>query len=128
MVSSVSESGYEASAVLRADGTDEPAAPPKKFKASEPLRITMGVGTALGLRAVSYAADSRHHSARPEMSPLATVAVALARLPNDIRGFGPVKEKSVAAAQEQKKELLAQFAKPAGTGKSNRRKQTEPAE
>jgi indolepyruvate ferredoxin oxidoreductase len=55
-------------------------------------------------------------------------AVALARLPDDIRGYGPVKEKSVAAAQEKKAELLAQFTKPAGTARTAKRKQAEPAE
>jgi indolepyruvate ferredoxin oxidoreductase len=36
-------------------------------------------------------------------------AVALARLPETIRGYGPVKERSVAQARARQKELLAAF-------------------
>ncbi len=39
-------------------------------------------------------------------------ASALARLPDEIRGFGPVKEASVVKAEEKKRDLLAQFEKP----------------
>ncbi len=39
-------------------------------------------------------------------------AVALARLPDEIRGYGPVKEKAIHKAEEQKKALLAQFRNP----------------
>jgi len=33
-------------------------------------------------------------------------------IPNNIRGYGPVKETAVANAQEMRKELLAAFANP----------------
>jgi indolepyruvate ferredoxin oxidoreductase len=36
-------------------------------------------------------------------------AVALARLPESIRGYGPVKERSVAAAMAKRGELMAAF-------------------
>ena len=36
-------------------------------------------------------------------------ALALARLPLDIRGFGPVKAKAAAAAARRREELLAAF-------------------
>ena len=36
-------------------------------------------------------------------------AVALARLPETIRGYGPVKERSVAAAKAKRGELMAAF-------------------
>ena len=36
-------------------------------------------------------------------------AIALARLPEGIRGYGPVKDRSVAAAQAKRAELLAEF-------------------
>ncbi|MCB1423954.1 MAG: indolepyruvate ferredoxin oxidoreductase family protein, partial [Nitratireductor sp.] len=39
-------------------------------------------------------------------------AVALARIPDEIRGYGPVKEKSVEKAEKNKAALLAQFANP----------------
>jgi indolepyruvate ferredoxin oxidoreductase len=39
-------------------------------------------------------------------------AVALANLPETIRGFGPVKEKSIAAARQTQAELLAAFRDP----------------
>jgi indolepyruvate ferredoxin oxidoreductase len=38
-------------------------------------------------------------------------AIALARLPETIRGYGPVKERSVAQARARQKELLAAFDK-----------------
>lgn len=38
------------------------------------------------------------------------VAVELARLPEQIRGFGHVKERSVVAAEEKRKQLLERFA------------------
>ncbi len=40
-------------------------------------------------------------------------AVALAALPDQIRGFGPVKDANRVKAMEQRKELLAAFARPA---------------
>jgi indolepyruvate ferredoxin oxidoreductase len=47
------------------------------------------------------------------LSGLAThnrdAAVALARLPETIRGYGPVKERSVAAAKAKRGELMAAF-------------------
>jgi len=52
-------------------------------------------------------------------------ANALARLPDDIRGFGPVKEASVKKAKESKADLMAQFMKPASKKSS---KSAEPAE
>ncbi len=56
-------------------------------------------------------------------------AVALARLPDEIRGFGPVKKKAVEKTQSMKNELLTQFNSPKQAGK-NRKKatQSEPAE
>lgn len=39
-------------------------------------------------------------------------ATALARIPEDIRGFGPVKELSINKAAEKKTDLLSQFMKP----------------
>lgn len=53
-------------------------------------------------------------------------AVALARLPDQIRGFGPVKEKSVKAAEKTKPDLWKQFNNPA-TVKAGA-KVAEPAE
>ena len=55
-------------------------------------------------------------------------AVALARLPDDIRGFGPVKEASVKKVEATKADLMNQFssAKPATPGK--KAKAAEPAE
>ena len=55
-------------------------------------------------------------------------ANALARLPNDIRGFGPVKEASVKKAEESKADLMAQFLKPASTSDQMNSKSAEPAE
>ncbi len=44
------------------------------------------------------------------------VAVALAGLPEKIRGYGHVKERHLAAAEKERTELLARFdAPPAGT-------------
>jgi indolepyruvate ferredoxin oxidoreductase len=40
-------------------------------------------------------------------------ALALASLPETIRGFGPVKDRSIAAAKEKRAELLAAFRNPA---------------
>ena len=55
-------------------------------------------------------------------------AVALAKLPDEIRGFGPVKETSVKKAEAAKADLVAQFSstKPAKPGK--KAKAAEPAE
>ena len=55
-------------------------------------------------------------------------ANALARLPNDIRGFGPVKEASVKKAEESKADLMAQFLKPASASDQMTSKSAEPAE
>lgn len=55
------------------------------------------------------------------------VAASLARLPNDIRGFGPVKEASVEKAKEAKKTLLDQFANPPAR-KTEKATEAEPAE
>ena len=44
-------------------------------------------------------------------------AVALARIPDEIRGYGPVKEKSVEKAEKNKAALLAQFANPPAEAK-----------
>ncbi|GGE52951.1 MFS transporter [Agaricicola taiwanensis] len=41
-----------------------------------------------------------------------SIAVALASLPDKIRGFGPVKAQNVAKAEAEKKALLAQFRNP----------------
>jgi indolepyruvate ferredoxin oxidoreductase len=41
------------------------------------------------------------------------VAVKIASVPDQIRGFGPVKDKSIAAAQQRTSELLAEFRSPA---------------
>jgi len=37
------------------------------------------------------------------------IATSLASLPQDIRGFGPVKDAAIAQVEEKKKELLEQF-------------------
>ncbi|MEL7430010.1 MAG: indolepyruvate ferredoxin oxidoreductase family protein, partial [Pseudomonadota bacterium] len=55
------------------------------------------------------------------------VAASLARLPNDIRGFGPVKEASVEKAREAKKTLLDQFASPPAR-EAEKATEAEPAE
>jgi indolepyruvate ferredoxin oxidoreductase len=49
------------------------------------------------------------------------IAVALARLPDEIRGYGPVKELSIRRVAAQKQDLLARFRNPEG-GKSSSRK------
>ncbi|MDP2822286.1 MAG: indolepyruvate ferredoxin oxidoreductase family protein [Sulfuritalea sp.] len=41
-------------------------------------------------------------------------AVALARIPEIIRGYGPVKERSIAQARARQKELMADFDQPSG--------------
>ncbi len=51
-------------------------------------------------------------------------ALALARIPDEIRGFGPVKAKSIVKAEEVKANLLKQFEKP----ESENLEKTEPAE
>ncbi|MCG6856879.1 MAG: indolepyruvate ferredoxin oxidoreductase family protein [Salaquimonas sp.] len=55
-------------------------------------------------------------------------AVALASLPDEIRGYGPVKETAVTRAEKAKKDLLAKFRSPSSRTSSNRAKATEPAE
>jgi len=40
------------------------------------------------------------------------VALELARLPDDIRGFGHVKERNLQAAQTRRAELLRQYREP----------------
>ncbi len=56
-------------------------------------------------------------------------AVALARLPDEIRGFGPVKEKAVNKAKEMQADLLLQFEsptkQPAGAQKQPKREAAE---
>lgn len=51
-------------------------------------------------------------------------AVALARIPNEIRGFGPVKAKAIEKAEKMKADLLNQFEKP----DLIKTKEAEPAE
>jgi len=55
-------------------------------------------------------------------------ASAIARVPDDIRGFGPVKEAAFKKAEVKKKDLLAQFEKPASEKKSGKSTEVEPAE
>ena len=55
-------------------------------------------------------------------------ASAIARLPDEIRGFGPVKEQAFKKAEEKKKNLLEQFSKPNTQNKSGRTTEAEPAE
>lgn len=55
-------------------------------------------------------------------------AVALARLPDEIRGFGPVKEISVAKAEEKRASLLEQFKNPTAEPAGTKSDATEPAE
>ncbi len=55
-------------------------------------------------------------------------ANALARLPNDVRGFGPVKEASIEKMEIQKKDLLAQFERPSQSKASDSATVAEPAE
>jgi indolepyruvate ferredoxin oxidoreductase len=45
-------------------------------------------------------------------------AVALASLPDDIRGYGPVKEQAIKTAAENQTNLLEQFANPKAETKS----------
>ena len=40
------------------------------------------------------------------------IAVKIAQLPDQIRGYGPVKEKAMAEAKTMRAELLQQFANP----------------
>ena len=54
-------------------------------------------------------------------------AVALAKVPDEIRGFGPVKEQSLKKAEKLKGDLLRQFDNPASAGKA-KSKAAEPAE
>ncbi len=55
-------------------------------------------------------------------------ASAIARLPDEIRGFGPVKEQAYKKAEDKKKNLLEQFSKPNTQNKSGRTTKAEPAE
>lgn len=55
-------------------------------------------------------------------------AGAIARIPDDIRGFGPVKEAAFKKAEEKKRDLLVQFEKPASQGKQSETTAAEPAE
>jgi indolepyruvate ferredoxin oxidoreductase len=58
-----------------------------------------------------YVGDLRTVAAGLSRENLGT-AVALAELPDQIRGFGPVKDANRAKAQAQRDELLAAFARP----------------
>jgi len=55
-------------------------------------------------------------------------ASAIARVPDDIRGFGPVKEEAYKKAEAKKKDLLLQFEKPPAQNKSGKTTEVEPAE
>ncbi|MEM9278779.1 MAG: indolepyruvate ferredoxin oxidoreductase family protein [Pseudomonadota bacterium] len=55
-------------------------------------------------------------------------ATALARLPDEIRGFGPVKELSVKKSKDKKADLMAQFEKPDTDKKTKKAAKAEPAE
>ncbi len=55
-------------------------------------------------------------------------ASAIARIPDDIRGFGPVKEEALKKAKTKQKNLLQQFEKPLTQNKSGRTTKAEPAE
>lgn len=55
-------------------------------------------------------------------------AVALARIPDDIRGFGPVKEQAVEQARKKQTELLTQFDKPKAAASGGKLPEAEPAE
>ncbi|MEM9330855.1 MAG: indolepyruvate ferredoxin oxidoreductase family protein [Pseudomonadota bacterium] len=55
-------------------------------------------------------------------------ATALARLPDEIRGFGPVKELAVKKAKDKKADLLAQFEKPSATAINKDKVKSEPVE
>jgi indolepyruvate ferredoxin oxidoreductase len=59
-----------------------------------------------------YEHDMRRVLAHPDRAP--EIAVALAELPLQIKGFGPVKAANAMAASKRRKELLAAF--DAGTG------------
>lgn len=53
---------------------------------------------------------------------------AIARLPEEIRGFGPVKLEAIEKAKAKKKGLLEQLNKPAHQSKPNKQTKAEPAE
>ena len=53
-------------------------------------------------------------AARLSPSTLST-AIAIAELPQDVRGFGPVKHDSIAVFYRRRDELLAQLNNPQGT-------------
>lgn len=55
-------------------------------------------------------------------------ASAIARIPDDIRGFGPVKEEAFKKAEAKKKDLLQQFEKPASQSQNTKSAKAEPAE
>jgi len=55
-------------------------------------------------------------------------AAAIARLPNDIRGFGPVKEEAIKKSEEKLEELMVQFENSTALGKNSRVTRSEPAE
>ena len=55
-------------------------------------------------------------------------AIALARLPDMIRGFGPVKELAMQKAEAEKRELLARFRNPTPAKAATRLKAPEPAQ
>jgi indolepyruvate ferredoxin oxidoreductase len=55
-------------------------------------------------------------------------AVALASLPEEIRGFGPVKETAAARAEQRKPKLLSEFRNPPPPKPERRRKTAEAAE
>lgn len=56
-------------------------------------------------------------------------AVALARVPDEVRGYGPVKEASIERAEKQKAQLMEQFqSPPKNTGSKRKTKQREAAE
>jgi len=57
-----------------------------------------------------------------------SAAVALASLPDEIRGFGPVKEAAAARAEKRKAQLLAEFRNPTPPKTERRRKAAEAAE
>ena len=48
-------------------------------------------------------------------------ALSLAKLPDEIRGFGPVKEKAMDTAEEKKKALLERFRNPTADNQSTER-------
>jgi indolepyruvate ferredoxin oxidoreductase len=57
-------------------------------------------------------------------------AVALARIPDAIRGYGPVKEAAVKKAEAEKADLIARFRNPVpqGAGKAAKGGKRKPAE